>query len=93
MLDRRHELDLSTEILSRNDLNDDGLEDEDDDEDDGMFRLDDLSLLRNKLLKFLPLLELELAPSSLLLELGPIRRKPLKTKKMQCSAIMKPQQI
>ena len=75
MLDLRHELDLSTEILSRNDLNDEGLEEEDE-EDDGMFRLDDLSLLRNKLLKFLPLLELELAPSSLLLELGPIRRKP-----------------
>ena len=75
MLDLRHELDLSTEILSRNDLNDEGLEEEDE-EDDGMFKLDDLSLLRNKLLKFLPLLELELAPSSLLLELGPIRRKP-----------------
>ena len=78
MLDLRHELDLSTEILSRNDLNDEGLEEEEeeDEEDDGMFKLDDLSLLRNKLLKFLPLLELELAPSSLLLELGPIRRKP-----------------
>ena len=75
MLDLRHELDLSTEILSRNDLNDEGLEEEDE-EDEGIFRLDDLSLLRNKLLKFLPLLELELAPSSLLLELGPIRRKP-----------------
>ena len=67
-MDLLHEFDLSTGLLSRDDLNEDDLEDEADDV-DGMFKFDDRSLDLSKLLIFLELLLAPVSPEVLVLGL------------------------
>ena len=67
-MDLLQEFDLSTGLLSRDDLNEDDLEDEADDV-DGMFKFDDRSLDLSKLLIFLELLLAPLSPEVLVLGL------------------------